>query len=295
VILVGYDDSDQARDALALGRLLARTRQAPLTAVSVYTFQKIHRIGDDELERALRELAEQQVRGALAPAGEPRPELLAAPGHSVPEGLQRVADELGAEALVVGSTHHGSVTRALASVPERLLQGAACPVAIAPRGYATAAPATLREIGVAFDGGPESRTALAAGTALARAAGARLRAITVLNPHVSPFTPKPMAAIEMTDYVASGRQRRIDALRAAVAELRDVDAVAEPVDGDEVETLAARSAELDLLVVGSRRYGPLRRLLLGAVSARLVRQAAGPLLLLPRGAQGQDAAPAPEG
>lgn len=290
MILVGYDDSDHARDALALGRLLARTRQARLTAVSVYTFQKIHRIGDDELEQALRELAEEQVRGALAQEGEPRPELLAAPGHSVPEGLQRVADVLGAETVVVGSTHHGSATRAIASVPERLLQGAACPIAIAPRGYATAAPATLREIGVAFDGGPESRAALAAGAALARAAGARLHAITVLNPHVSALAPRPMAAIEMTEYIAGGRQRLIDTLQEAVAELRDVDVVAEPIDGDEVETLAARSAELDLLVVGSRRYGPLRRLLLGAVSTRLVRQAGGPLLLLPRSAQAHEPA-----
>jgi nucleotide-binding universal stress UspA family protein len=47
--------------------------------------------------------------------------------------------------------------------------------------------------------------------------------------------------------------------------------------------LAHRSRDLDLLVVGSRSYGPVRRLLLGSTSTRLVREAACPLLILPRG------------
>lgn len=51
--------------------------------------------------------------------------------------------------------------------------------------------------------------------------------------------------------------------------------------------LAARSRLLDLLVLGSRSYGPWKRLLLGSVSARLVHQAACPLLLVPRAAMPQ--------
>ena len=38
-----------------------------------------------------------------------------------------------------------------------------------------------------------------------------------------------------------------------------------------------------MLVVGSRGWGPVRRLLLGSTSERLVREAVGPVLVVPRG------------
>jgi nucleotide-binding universal stress UspA family protein len=64
-------------------------------------------------------------------------------------------------------------------------------------------------------------------------------------------------------------------------------------DGDPVRELVDASAGLDLLVLGSRGHGPLRRLLLGSVSAHVVRHAACPLLLLPQGAEAPAAAAAP--
>jgi nucleotide-binding universal stress UspA family protein len=69
--------------------------------------------------------------------------------------------------------------------------------------------------------------------------------------------------------------------RAAGATLESLTAPADRA----VEELADRSRDLDLLVVGSRSHGPVRRVLLGSTSTRLVREAACPLLILPRGAQ----------
>jgi nucleotide-binding universal stress UspA family protein len=51
-----------------------------------------------------------------------------------------------------------------------------------------------------------------------------------------------------------------------------------------VDALAAASAEIDLLVCGSRGYGPLRSVLVGGVSDRLTRQAPCPVIVVPRGA-----------
>jgi nucleotide-binding universal stress UspA family protein len=48
------------------------------------------------------------------------------------------------------------------------------------------------------------------------------------------------------------------------------------------EELATFGDVLDLLVVGSRSYGPLRRLVLGSTSNYLQRRARCPLLVLPR-------------
>jgi nucleotide-binding universal stress UspA family protein len=56
--------------------------------------------------------------------------------------------------------------------------------------------------------------------------------------------------------------------------------------GSPADVIAAATADRDLLIVGSRGYGPLRRTLLGGVSAGLARTAECPLLVLSRGAGG---------
>ncbi len=67
----------------------------------------------------------------------------------------------------------------------------------------------------------------------------------------------------------------------------DVDASAQILHGSVVDVLADLDEDdVDLLVCGSRGsrgYGPVRHVLLGGVSSRLVRRAASPVLVVPRG------------
>ena len=55
--------------------------------------------------------------------------------------------------------------------------------------------------------------------------------------------------------------------------------------GDAAEELALYSASLDLLVVGSRGYGPIGRLIHRSTSRKLTHMARCPLLVLPRSAR----------
>jgi nucleotide-binding universal stress UspA family protein len=73
-------------------------------------------------------------------------------------------------------------------------------------------------------------------------------------------------------------------LRDEVETLDDgVRAAASVSRGEPVETLVARTREgLDLLVMGSRGHGPLRRVLFGSVSSELIDRAECPVLVLPR-------------
>ena len=76
------------------------------------------------------------------------------------------------------------------------------------------------------------------------------------------------------------------ALDEALASLPEASsATDELLEGDVVDELAALDErEIDLLVCGSRGYGPVRRVLLGGVSRRLIRRAACPVVVVPRGA-----------
>jgi nucleotide-binding universal stress UspA family protein len=76
-------------------------------------------------------------------------------------------------------------------------------------------------------------------------------------------------------------------LERTVAALPE-DVWAEPafLHGDPAQQLAMESEVADLLVIGSRGYGPMKSVLLGGVSGKIVRTAACPVLIVPHGADG---------
>ena len=55
---------------------------------------------------------------------------------------------------------------------------------------------------------------------------------------------------------------------------------------DPVAALVELSRDVDLIVCGSRAYGPVRSVLLGAVTHRLAHEAHCPVLFIPRGVRG---------
>jgi nucleotide-binding universal stress UspA family protein len=63
----------------------------------------------------------------------------------------------------------------------------------------------------------------------------------------------------------------------------DVEATPVELEGDAERQLAEQTINVDLMVTGSRGYGPHRAVLLGSVSGRLVRDAACPVIVVPRG------------
>lgn len=286
-ILVGFDGSEHAHDAIVLGALLARPFGDRLTAVCVYLFRPIHREGDTEFEDMVRNEARRRVAGASDLVSDPVPEIRVVRGHSAAAGLQDLAAESGADLIVVGSTHHGPLGRVMSrGTPEALLHDAPCAVAVAPRGYATDRSHALRTVGVGFDGGAEAYRALAHAAEIARRAGARLEVIAALEP-VERRTPHAFDVQRRYEYDTSRRSVLQRDLGYAVADLENVHAVPVTVDGPAADALCERSKSLDLLVLGSRCFGAVRRVVLGSVSAPVLRHASSPVLVVPRtGAEG---------
>lgn len=88
-------------------------------------------------------------------------------------------------------------------------------------------------------------------------------------------------------------QMRADAARYVQASLEkivnglrdEIWAEAVKLEGDPAEQLAKHSATLDLLVMGSRGYGPLHAVLAGGVSGQVIREAQCPVIVVPRGVE----------
>jgi nucleotide-binding universal stress UspA family protein len=194
--------------------------------------------------------------------------------------LQALAEKGEADLIVLGSTHHaafGSV--APGSVAEQLLHGARCRLMIAPKGYAQEdhSQDRLRVVAVGYDGMAESQAALDEAATLARKFGASMRVIGVI-------TPVPALGAAAAAQAAEGGpdfQTRVhQAVAALEPELRALPVIER---GDPVEKLL-EDAEMgvDLLVLGSRGFGPVMRLLIGSVSSRVIRRAPCPVLVVPR-------------
>lgn len=290
-IVVGFDASERAADALALGAQLARAERADLLAAYVFGGRSQY-ARDPQLLRRLNGRLE-ELRRDHDGCRERDVVLRVVAAHSAADGLERLARHHRASTIVVGSSEQCPLGRVLVgSTPERLLHGSPCAVAIAPAGYADAAPERLVEIGVAIDEDEDEEAAptLARAAALASAAQARLHAITVVRAQPGIYIAGPVSAAEYLAAVAADRARGSRTLRETTAPLAaaGVDISVETPTGTPALELTERSQALDLLVLGSSAQGRLRRVLLGSVSTHLVRHAACPLLVLPRGA-GDDA------
>ena len=288
-VIVGVDGTERSIDALALADRLASALRRPVVIAYVHPYGELASVfSEGDYERLVREVAEatfDQIREHLPSVPERRLQLVneASPAS----GLHAMAEREGAALTVIGSSNRSKIGRILVGgTGERLLSGAATPVAVAPAGYAATA-STLKVVGCGFDGSGESRRALAWTGAFARAASARLRVLSVYERTLpaSLAVGGGLATASINDVL---RRRFEKEVTSAVSELcPDGDVSHTLLDGDAQHLLACESSDLDLLVVGSRGYGPLRAVLLGSVSSALVRSARSPLVVVPRAANGE--------
>jgi nucleotide-binding universal stress UspA family protein len=286
-VIIGFDGTPPARDALALGRRLAEAADAVITVVCVHPFIALTADveSDGAVDLSWREGAERtldEARAALA--GVATATFRSMADTSPARALHEAALEADAALIVLGSTHRRGLGRVLpGTTADQVLHAAPCAVAVAPAGYAThehGAPTGV--IGAAVDGGDETERVARVAARIARGAKARLRLLSVVDGH---YTEGPLYTGNL-----GYRSLREAMTRAAEDALRRATVAAG--EGLEVETrlgagtpadcLIAESNDVDLLVVGSRGYGPVRRVVLGTVGGAVVRGATCPVLVLPR-------------
>jgi nucleotide-binding universal stress UspA family protein len=283
-IVIGHDGSEQGRDALALGREMADVVGATPVVTTVLPWPS-NLMAPDELDAAAKADTAELFRSASDYLEGYAAEEWWCINRSPADALYQVAEDEAAALIVVGSCHRGPIGRVMVGgVGTSLLHGAPCSVLVAPRGFADDEARSLRRIGIGFDGSPEAWAALETGIGLAE----RLRgAITILTVAEVPRYGYAAAlsvftAAEYESFEHAEKRRLQELAMNRVPDGVEADHVL--LTGDAGRALAEAAGGLDLLVMGSRGYGPLRRTLLGSASSRLVQSAPCPVLVLPRGA-----------
>ena len=257
-ILVGYLDNEQGHEALELGQVLARATGAELVVASS---------GKDE-------------------------------------DLAHLARGYRSDLIVLGPTRRGPLSRVVpGATVERLLGEAPCAIAVAPAGFAVRArggsswqpldgeeeDVGMRVVGAGYDASEAAKEALKTAVHIAIANGAALRVYTVAPKHALPTAENGSGHAAP----ASEIERLRAALHEAVSDL-PAEARALPVflRGDPAaELIKATGAGVDLLVLGSRSGGPLRRMLHQSVTSNVMLRASCPILISPTGVTAPSLAP----
>lgn len=273
-VVVGYDGSSSADEALASGIEQARETGVPLHVLSAVEVPASLPTSEAAYRRASVEAVARAVDRAAAVLGEDRVTSLVEPG-SPSAVLLRCTDPQ--DLLVVGSHGHRPVARMLlGSTSTAVAAHASCPVLVVrgPR---------MRSRGpvvVGVDGSPAAAVAVSCAARVAEREGATLRAVMALSP-----------VTDALGFVSGPEDPEITRAQALLSEavagvpLDHPDVHLEQVlaQTHPVEALLRHSRGARLVVVGTRGLGGIQAMLLGSVSREVLHHASCPVLVV-RGA-----------
>ncbi len=281
-IAAGINGFPEGRDAAALGQALAAATNAELMLVAVHSAPLLPAPPEFSYSslRKQSQLLLRAVRDSLAPSAR----TVTATDQSVAHGLEKVVRRHHRDLLVLGSSRLGREGRVRIGKRTRQLLGhCECPLAVAPRGLHATVP-RIERIGVGYDASPESEAALALAAEIALGAGAELQVQVVVDDRPPTFGWPGVGKVfgmTWTELIEAEAERlRVGAVAAGERVAAEVDV--KVALGRPASALLALSEEVDLLVIGSRRWGPAARLLLGSTGEALMHDAGCAVLAVPR-------------
>ena len=284
-IIIALDPSKSPLDPLRLGGELARRLELPVGLITVFVHHPLLTGSETEGQRKARTAAQQDLLElGRTLDGVVVDDAMVLASSSPARALHELSTDPSTALVVVGSTTRGAIRRVLpGNIAHELLSGAASPVAIAPYGYAEQDERPLATVGVAFDGSTEAQQALIGARELARRAGGKLHVITVVEPLA--FGAVPVSTMEPAASAGRLLEEEMRAVHdAAVGESRELVETESVLErGEPSDVLLEQSRQLDMLVAGSRGYGPLGAVLLGSTTRELMHGAGCPVVIVPRG------------
>lgn len=288
-IVVGCDGSPQGRDAVALGAAIASATDATLSLVCVLSpsLLPVFEVSDRKTLRAQAMRVLRRERDQLAPHAHVQTIV----DFSVSRALRHCAERWHADLVILGSGHPDRGHAAIGRRSRRLLYDAPFALGIAARGIGEHR-LRVQSVGVGYDAGPEAEAALHTAARLARAADARLVVRRIVEDRIPAFTDEEWLVQRDWNHAhiwEHAREKALAEAKAAASRL-DIGADVSASVGDPGYELRALSETVDLLLVGSRRWGPIARLVTGGVGETLVADASCSIIIVPRPARRRTAA-----
>lgn len=282
-IAAAIDSHPEGDDAAVLASAICRAVKGDVILASVEPELALVIPGAD-WRRMRRETTAMlgRTREAFAPTARPAVDS----DLSAARGLRRILAEQHRQLVVCGSSHRGDNGRvSIGHTTRQLVEDERYALAIAPRGLSGHGELAIKHVGVGYDGGPEAHAALAWAAAIAEGSGARLSVRGVIDDRV-PALGWPSLWIEpfresWNEVMDEEVQTLRSSIEAATAGLPVPVTVTVERDTP-AASLIDLSLTSDLLVIGSRKWGPMARLLLGGTGEALVRGAYCSLLIVPR-------------
>ena len=289
-IIAGFSSSRQSSAPLNLAAQMARTTGEKIIAAAVVERALPAGVDpiEDQYQAAVASRAEASLQRVVDQLS--RDVDISVTVHqstSIPNGLMELADQHGADAVVVGSSSSGLLGRvALGSVTERLVHTSHVPVALAPRGYPSS-PVPVQRLTAAYGGAADAVGLIATSAELAeqwkvqlRIASFTVQPLPIFGGSVDRFA-EDLVVRQWTSRTVDAAVEQLNAARATVP-IPDVDVVtgvgAEWRDA--VENIAWETG--DVLLLGSGAAGPMAQVFLGTAASKILRHAPVPVMIMPK-------------
>jgi nucleotide-binding universal stress UspA family protein len=282
-LTVGYLATPSGDDGVALAGALAKTFDASVDVVLVVReeFPDGHP-GRAEYQLLLVERGEEWISkaiDALAARGVSATSTVLV-GESYAESLIEFAEQRNSDLIVIGGARDGIFSgHVIGSVAGALLHRSPIPVALAPRGYAEEPPETITSVTAAVPTRPGADNPLPFAITLASAAGLPIRMVSLVS--AENLTEAENLA-ELRQIQVSAAEENLAVAARALPDAPDIESLV--ADGMTLESALKKLnwEASDVLVVGSSRFAPPRRVFLGSTAARILAGTDAPVIVVPR-------------
>jgi nucleotide-binding universal stress UspA family protein len=270
-LLVALDGSAQSERIVPLATSLAHSSGSELHLLRVIDEHATH----EQIDEAVSSMA--ATNTSLVESGM-IPDVRISRGQ-VADQILRAAEDVRADVVLMTTTGHSGLTHALlGSTTEQVLARATVPVmAIGSR---IEGDTTVGSILVPRDGSPGSAQALSAAKSIARATGARIELLHVVEPPLRYLRGKYIEP----EFEEQTRLESENDMHRLASRLQGLGFAAEgrAVLGQPAATIVAVADEIDadLIVMATNGMTDLASKILGSVTHEVLRTAHAPLLLL---------------
>jgi nucleotide-binding universal stress UspA family protein len=297
-ILLATDGSEDAEMAATTAINLAKNTNSELHILTVGPGSPSYDVRVPEVAEELRRQAQtvldeqakkiEQAGGKIAQRHLRLAEHHPGVEHYPSDDIVRVAEEIGAGLIVLGSRGLGGMRRALmGSVSNSVVRHAHCPVMVV-RGEAVDFPTKIL---LATDGSEEAELAARVAAELASATNSELHVVhvghvpTVVYGAPGATTLDPELLERMQERTEEEAKTKLHELVQRIGEMDGEVAQAHARGGRPDAEIVSVAGELEvgLVVMGSRGLGGIRRALMGSVSDSVVKHAHCPVMVVRTG------------